>query len=127
VPLNIVLYCYRKKIEYIGKMTQMTQEEIMTNTKTVVQGLEALKNEHNSILNGLTSSLELAVSAVEKAQQNVNSSGVSSGGVGDASVVEEKTGLVQKSLEMIELGLGEAQVRAELILLKVASNVLNNK
>jgi len=108
-------------------MTQMTQEEIMTNTKTVVQGLEALKNEHNSILNGLTSSLELAVSAVEKAQQNVNSSGVSSGGVGDASVVEEKTGLVQKSLEMIELGLGEAQVRAELILLKVASNVLNNK
>jgi hypothetical protein len=25
--------------------------------------------------------------------------------------VEEKTGLVQKSLEMIELGLGEAQVR----------------
>lgn len=127
MPLNIVLYCYRKKIEYIGKMTQMTQEEIMTNTKTVVQGLEALKNEHNSILNGLTSSLELAVSAVEKAQQNVNSSGVSSGGVGDASVVEEKTGLVQKSLEMIELGLGEAQVRAELILLKVASNVLNNK
>ena len=122
VPLTIVLYCYRKKIEHIGKMTQMTQEEIMTNTKTVVQGLEALKNEHNSILNGLTSSLELAVSAVEKAQQavqqqTVNSSGVSSGGVGDASVVEEKTGLVQKSLEMIELGLGEAQVRAVLILL----------
>jgi kinesin light chain len=87
----------------------------MTNTKTVVQGLEALKNEHNSILNGLTSSLELAVSVVEKAQQaiqqqNVSSGGVTSGGVGDASVVEEKTGLVQKSLEMIELGLGEAQV-----------------
>ncbi|XP_069674080.1 kinesin light chain isoform X1 [Periplaneta americana] len=105
----------QKKIECIGKMTQMTQEEIMTNTKTVVQGLEALKNEHNSILNGLTSSLELAVSAVEKAQQavqqqNVGSGGVTSGGTGDASVVEEKTGLVQKSLEMIELGLGEAQV-----------------
>jgi kinesin light chain len=116
VPLSTVLCCCRKKIECIGKMTQMTQEEIMTNTKTVVQGLEALKNEHNSILNGLTSSLELAVSAVEKAQQavqqqSVNSTGVTSGGVGDASVVEEKTGLVQKSLEMIELGLGEAQVR----------------
>nr|CAD7443297.1 unnamed protein product [Timema bartmani] len=82
-----------KKIECIGKMTQMTQEEIMTNSKTVVQGLEALKNEHNSILNGLTSSLELAS---ERAQQ--------------VSVVEEKTGLVQKSLDMIELGLGEAQV-----------------
>nr|CAD7202336.1 unnamed protein product [Timema douglasi] len=83
----------RKKIECIGKMTQMTQEEIMTNSKTVVQGLEALKNEHNSILNGLTSSLELAS---ERAQQ--------------VNVVEEKTGLVQKNLDMIELGLGEAQV-----------------
>jgi kinesin light chain len=104
-------------------MTQMTQEEIMTNTKTVVQGLEALKNEHNSILNGLTSSLELAVSVVEKAQQaiqqqNVSSGGVTSGGVGDASVVEEKTGLVQKSLEMIELGLGEAQVGTIMISLE---------
>lgn len=79
-------------------MTQMTQEEIMANTKTVVQGLEALKNEHNSILNGLTSSLELTVS-------NVNS--------GDCSVVEEKKGLVQKSLDMIDLGLGEAQVGSE--------------
>ena len=132
VPLSIVLYCYRKKIEFIGKMTQMTQEEIMTNTKTVVQGLEALKNEHNSILNGLTSSLELAVSAVEKAQQavqqqSVNSSGVSSGGVGDASVVEEKTGLVQKSLEMIELGLGEAQVKGSTYFVMVASNLLDKR
>ncbi|PNF20602.1 Kinesin light chain [Cryptotermes secundus] len=114
--MSKTINAYRvKKIESIGKMTQMTQEEIMTNTKTVVQGLEALKNEHNSILNGLTSSLELAVSVVEKAQQaiqqqNVSSGGVTSGGAGDASVVEEKTGLVQKSLEMIELGLGEAQV-----------------
>ncbi|XP_063217863.1 kinesin light chain isoform X3 [Bacillus rossius redtenbacheri] len=83
--------CDSKKIEHIGRMTQMTQEEIVTNTKTVVQGLEALKNEHNSILNGLTSSLELAA---DRAQ----------------NVVEEKQGLVQKSLEMIELGLGEAQV-----------------
>jgi kinesin light chain len=90
-------------------MTQMTQEEIMANTKTVVQGLEALKNEHNSILNGLTSSLELTVSAVVQ-QTNVNSGGVTSGGVGDSSVVEEKKGLVQKSLDMIDLGLGEAQV-----------------
>ena len=63
-------------------MTQMTQEEIMTNTKTVVQGLEALKNEHNSILNGLST----------------------------LGADDEKKGLVQKSLDTIELGLGEAQV-----------------
>ncbi|XP_014239704.1 kinesin light chain isoform X6 [Cimex lectularius] len=91
----------RKKIESIGKMTQMTQEEIMANTKIVVQGLEALKNEHNSILNSLSAgSLELTVSAVERAQQAVQ----------DASVLNERQSLVQKSLDMIELGLGEAQV-----------------
>lgn len=81
----------------MGKMTQMTQEEIITNTKTIVQGLEALKNEHNSILNGLTASLEM-----------LNTSQVSN--PGDASVIQEKTLLVHKSVDMIELGLGEAQV-----------------
>jgi len=39
----------RKKIEEIGKMTAMTQEEIVSSTKTVIQGLEALKNEHNQV------------------------------------------------------------------------------
>lgn len=82
-------------------MTQMTQEEIVTNTKTVVQGLEALKNEHANILHGLSSSLEVAaIGAVERANM--------------ANVIEEKTGLVRKSIEMIELGLGEAQVMVSL-------------
>jgi hypothetical protein len=60
--------------------------------------------------------VEKAQQAVQ--QQNVNSGGITSGGVGDASVIEEKTGLVQKSLEMIELGLGEAQVGTILISLE---------
>lgn len=81
-------------------MTQMTQEEIITNTKTVMQGLEALKNEHNSILHGLASSLEAAMVAMERAAAQS----------GDSNVIEEKQGLVQKSIDMIELGLGEAQV-----------------
>ncbi|XP_014239697.1 kinesin light chain isoform X2 [Cimex lectularius] len=100
--MSKTINAYRvKKIESIGKMTQMTQEEIMANTKIVVQGLEALKNEHNSILNSLSAgSLELTVSAVERAQQAVQ----------DASVLNERQSLVQKSLDMIELGLGEAQV-----------------
>ncbi|XP_046382774.1 kinesin light chain isoform X4 [Ischnura elegans] len=115
----------RKKIESIGKMTQMTQEEIMTNTKTVVQGLEALKNEHNSILNGLTSSMEAQaqaqqdkaveaaaamVAAVAASAAAANATTTTSSPADPANVVLEKTGLVQKSLEMIELGLGEAQV-----------------
>lgn len=89
-------------------MTQMTQEEIMSNTKTVMQGLEALKNEHNSILSGLTAaSVELTMNAVERAQMAVAAAAHNA----EASVIHEKQGLVQKSLEMIELGLGEAQVK----------------
>lgn len=84
-------------------MTQMTQEEIVTNTKTVMQGLEALKNEHSSILHGLSSSLEVAVN---------NSNTVEHANL--ANVVEEKSGLVRKSIEMIDLGLGEAQVMVAL-------------
>lgn len=90
----ILFSSFRKKIENIGKMTQMTQEEIITNTKTVIQGLEALKNEHNSILNGLLTSLK----AVQQEKPN------------DTNVVEEKTTIIKKTLESIELGLGEAQV-----------------
>lgn len=89
-----IFFSFRKKIENIGKMTQMTQEEIITNTKTVIQGLEALKNEHNSILNGLLTSLK----AVQQEKPN------------DSNVVEEKTTIIKKTLESIELGLGEAQV-----------------
>ncbi|KAF4531746.1 hypothetical protein B566_EDAN014486 [Ephemera danica] len=80
-------------------MTQMTQDEIMTNTKTVMQGLEALKNEHNSILHGLDAGGGTGSQPASLQQER-----------GDGNVVEEKAGLVQKSLDMIELGLGEAQV-----------------
>ncbi|UYV77508.1 KLC4 [Cordylochernes scorpioides] len=95
----VVVCVARKKIECIGKMTQMTQEEILTNTKTVIQGLEALKNEHHSILNGLLSSLR----AVQ--MDNAGS---------PASLMEEKAGLIRKNLNSIELGLGEAQVMVAL-------------
>ncbi|XP_065213828.1 kinesin light chain isoform X3 [Planococcus citri] len=78
-----------RKIESIGKMTVMSQEELIVNTKTVVQGLEALKTEHNSILSGL---------------QEISSH------VQPSPLVEEKQHMVKKSLDMIELGLGEAQV-----------------
>lgn len=63
-------------------MTQMTQEEIVTNTKTVLQGLEALRVEHMSIIAGLT----------------------------EGKKDPDKTDIIQKNIESIELGLGEAQV-----------------
>ena len=34
-------------------MTAMTQEEIVSSTKTVIQGLEALKSEHNQVIMAL--------------------------------------------------------------------------
>lgn len=61
-------------------MTQMTQEEIVTNTKTVLQGLEALRHEHMSIMSSLND--------------------------------KDKEEIVQKNIDDIELGLGEAQVKS---------------
>ena len=74
-------------------MTALSQEEIIGSTKTVVQGLDTLKNEHHQILNSLLSSMK----TIKKEN-------------GDTNLVEEKTSILKKSLEMIELGLGEAQV-----------------
>lgn len=63
-------------------MTQMSQEEIVSNTKTVLQGLEALRVEHMSLVNSNT----------------------------DNSSDPDKSELVKRHIESIELGLGEAQM-----------------
>lgn len=64
-------------------MTQMAQEEIVSNTKTVMQGLEALRVEHITLMNNL-----------------------SEGSKTDPDKME----IVKKNMENIELGLSEAQV-----------------
>ncbi|KAI2658172.1 Kinesin light chain 1 [Labeo rohita] len=74
------------------KLEKLSQEEIISNTKLVIQGLEALKNEHNSILHSLLETIK----CLKKDEE--------------ANVVHEKSNLLRKSVEMIELGLGEAQV-----------------
>ncbi|XP_071832723.1 kinesin light chain-like isoform X3 [Apostichopus japonicus] len=71
----------------------MSQDEIVGGTKEVIKGLEQLKNEHNDILNSLYQSLKM----VKKDK-------------GDSNLVEEKTRMIEKSLESLELGLGEAKV-----------------
>ncbi|CAG5127376.1 unnamed protein product, partial [Candidula unifasciata] len=84
----------RKKSEEIGgKMTAVSQDEIISNTRTVIQGLDTLKNDYQQILNTLNT--------IKKEN-------------GDTSLVEEKTNILQKSLETIELGLGEGQVMMDL-------------
>ena len=74
-------------------MTALNQDEIVVNTRTVIQGLDTLKNDYQQILNTLLSSI--------KTIKREN---------GDTNLVEEKTNILQRSLETIELGLGEGQV-----------------
>uniref|UniRef100_A0AAR2JNG2 Kinesin light chain n=1 Tax=Pygocentrus nattereri TaxID=42514 RepID=A0AAR2JNG2_PYGNA len=66
-------------------LERLTQDEIVLNTKAVMQGLETLRGEHAQLLNSL---LDCA----------------------QPPAAQEKSGLLRKSLEAIELGLGEAQV-----------------
>ncbi|XP_046743069.1 kinesin light chain isoform X4 [Diprion similis] len=83
--MSKTLNAYRiKKIEHIGRMTAMTQEEIVAGARTVAQGLEALRCEHGGLLQGLQSQ--------------------------EAPAAREKASLISRNIEMIELGLGEAQV-----------------
>lgn len=60
----------------------MTQEEIVSNTKTVLQGLEALRVEHLSLIANFT----------------------------EGKKDPDKSDIVQKNIDNIELGIGEAQV-----------------
>ncbi|XP_038641713.1 kinesin light chain 3 isoform X2 [Scyliorhinus canicula] len=71
---------------------KLSADEIITGTKQVIQGLEALRNENNTILQNLQETLNGLTEDEE------------------SHLVEEKTCLIQRSLEMIELGLSEAQV-----------------
>lgn len=68
-------------------LERLSQDEIVLNTKAVMQGLETLRGEHNQLLGSMLDCNQLPPAA------------------------QEKSGLLRKSLEAIELGLGEAQVR----------------
>ena len=73
----------------------MSQDDILQSTKSVIQGLDALKNEHGKMLESIVNSTpKLSPSETNK--------------------LEEKVGLLRKSMDMIELGIGEAQVMMQL-------------
>ena len=78
-----------------GNNRKWTQDEIINNTRNVVRGLETLKNEHSGILSKLNSDRG-----------------------GSSDLEKEKGSIVQESIEKIELGLGEAQVRISGFFLK---------
>ncbi|XP_058015908.1 kinesin light chain 2 isoform X2 [Ahaetulla prasina] len=78
------------------KLEKMSQDEIVLGTKAVVQGLETLRSEHHSLLAALLET----VSRLEQQPQQQH----------ENCAAQEKALLLRKSLEAIELGLGEAQV-----------------
>ena len=73
----------------------ISQEEIVYNAQTVTKGLEALKLQHQSLLGGLKSDRPEVAE-----DESLMSSQL------------EKSSLLERSLEMIDLGLGEAHVMA---------------
>lgn len=73
----------------------LSQEEVVTSTKLVMQGLDALRVEHHQIMTSLLVSMKTI--QTEKAS---------------TAMVEEKMAMLQKATETIELALGEAQVTA---------------
>lgn len=73
-------------------MSNLSQEDIIQSTRTVCQGLEALKEEHESIRSTL-------LGTVESLQND------------EKKVMEEKSKLLSKNLDSIQLGIEEAHVR----------------
>ena len=73
----------------------LSGEELLCSTQQVIAGLEALRGENRSLLEKLQDAME-SRSAAES-----------------GSVEQEKSCIISQSLERIELGLGEAQVRKE--------------
>lgn len=71
---------------------RLNPEELVRQTRQVVQGLEALRAEHRSLAGHLAEAL------------------AAQGPAPGSELLEEKQQVVGHSLEAIELGLGEAQV-----------------
>jgi kinesin light chain len=64
-------------------VNRMSQDDILQSTKSVIQGLDALKNEHEKMLENIVHSSEILSS----------------------NKIEEKLCLLRKSMDMIDLGL----------------------
>lgn len=94
-----MVFCCEEKLE------RLTQEQIVSKTRMVIQGLEALKSDHNLMLQSLVETIR----CLNKDEE--------------AGLVHEKSSLLHRSVEMIELGLEEAQVRNEMKRLKQALEI----
>ena len=71
----------------------MTQDDILRNTKTVTQSLEALKLEHNALVMQLLERLE----ALKNDRNN-------------ETIINEEVSIIKNSTEMVQLGINEGTV-----------------
>jgi len=76
---------------------QMSQDDILQNTRSVIQSLDALKNEHSAMIKKLIEKLETH-------QSDVNCK----------TIVEEEINILKNSDEMVHLGISEATVLVQL-------------
>ena len=76
---------------------QMNQDDILQNTRSVIQSLDALKNEHSSMIKKL----------IEKLDSHQNDSNCK-------TIVEEEISILKNSDEMVHLGISEATVLVQL-------------
>ena len=82
-------------------MGALTQDEIIANTRTVVQGLDSLRLEHHQILNSLLTAIKSSA-----ATENIDKVALQN----QSNIVEEKVNMLKKAIEAIDLAIGEAQV-----------------
>jgi kinesin light chain len=88
--------------------SSMSQEDILQNTRSVVQSLEALKNEHSSMIRNLVDKLDLSKRQQQPQQTAdvvVNNS---------RTIIEEEISILKNSDEMVHLGIAEATVLIQL-------------
>ena len=75
----------------------MNQDDILQNTRGVIQSLDTLKNEHSTLIKTLVERLE----------------GVASD-LSSRTIVEEEISILKNSDEMVHLGISEATVLVQL-------------
>ena len=76
---------------------QMNQDDILQNTRSVIQSLDALKNEHSTMIKTL----------IEKLETHKNDTSCK-------TIVEEEISILKNSDEMVHLGISEATVLVQL-------------
>ena len=79
------------------KKKKMNQDEILQNTRSVAQSLEALKNEHINMIKQL----------YDKLESNKND-------LISRAIIEEEISILKNSDQMVHLGIGEATVMMQL-------------